>query len=315
MTIKAPLADDVFERWLKSKSAGDIEKKFGRKVSEISPMEVVGKEIHKSPALLIRTLMRKTAVQKSSNKDVFYSYKQMEKETFYRFTGSVKQSEWKEKSSEIFSYDKIVESNCPECSGKGVDGQCRSCKGSGVDTAKIEVITMPDNKKNKVERKLKCSNCHGTGVSPNTCKTCEGTGIVYRFPIDLVPFAGAGGVHFFWNEQIEKEMNKSKFMKGTELADLLDKNNVSPIKINDLKNLEQKNLEPELGFWDKEASKQAKECKNSFENLDKSGAEAPQLPIEIYPLQRIDIETYKGKKFSICSVGSASGYIIFDLDF
>ena len=105
MTIKAPLPDDVFERWLKSKPAGDIEKKFGRKPSEISPMEVVGKEIHKSPALLIRTLMRKTAVQKSSNKDVFYSYKQMEMETFYRFTGSVNQSEWKEKSSEIFSYD------------------------------------------------------------------------------------------------------------------------------------------------------------------------------------------------------------------
>jgi hypothetical protein len=104
-------------------------------------------------------------------------------------------------------------------------------------------------------------------------------------------------------------------MKKTELMDLLEKNNVSPIKISDLKNLDQKNLEGELGFWDKEASQQVKECKKSFENMEKGGPEQPKMPIEIYPLQKIDIESYKGKKFSVCSVGSASGYIVFDLDF
>lgn len=315
MTIKAPLPDDVFERWLKTKSASDIEKKFGRKTSEISPMEVVGKEIHKSPALLFRSIGRKGAVPKSSKKDVFYSYKQLEKETFYQFTKPIKQSEWKEKSSEVYIYNKIAESNCPECAGKGVEGQCKNCKGSGTIVLKVEVVSEPDNKKNKVERKVKCSDCHGTGVSPNSCKTCEGAGVVYRFPSDLVPFSDAGDVYVFWNEQIEKEMNKSKFMKKTELMELLEKNNVTPIKINDLKNLEQKNLEPELGFWDKEASSQVKECKKSFDNMGKGGAEEPKLPIEIYPLQRIDIETYKGKKFAICSVGSAQGYIVFDLDF
>ena len=90
MTIKAPLPDDVFERWLKTKSSGDIEKKFGRKPSEISPMEVVGKDIHKSPALLFRTIGRKTSVKKQSKKDVFFSYKQLEKESFYKFSKPVK---------------------------------------------------------------------------------------------------------------------------------------------------------------------------------------------------------------------------------
>ncbi len=315
MTIKAPLPDDVFERWLKSKSASDIEKKFGRKINEISPMEVVGKEIHKSPALLFRTIGRKTAVYKDSKKNLYYNYKQLEKESFYKFTSPIKQSDWKEKTSEVYLYDKIAESNCPDCAGKGVEGQCKNCKGTGSDMLKVEVITEPGTKKSKIERKVKCSECHGTGISPNSCKTCEGTGIVYRLPVDLVPFSDAGDVYVFWNEHIEKEMNKSKFMKKIELMELLEKNNVSPIKINDLKNLEQKNLEPELGFWDKEASSQVKECKKSFENLEKDGAEAPTLPIEIYPLQRIDIDTYKGKKFSICSVGSAQGYIVFDLDF
>ena len=49
--------------------------------------------------------------------------------------------------------------------------------------------------------------------------------------------------------------------------------------------------------------------------MERGGAEDPKFPIEIYPLQRIDIESYKGKKFSVCSVGSADGYIVFDLDF
>ena len=315
MTIKAPLADDVFDRWLKSKSASDIEKKFGRKPNEISPMEVVGKEIHKSPALLFRTVGRKTAVKKSSKKDVFYSYKQLEKETFYKFDKPVKQSEWKEKFSEVCLYDKVSESNCSDCSGKGVEGSCKNCNGSGTVVVKVEMLTLPGPKKTKQERKVKCGDCHGSGVSPNSCKTCEGTGIIYRFPTDLVPFSDAGDIYVFWNQQIEKELSKSKFMKNTELMELLEKNNVNAIKIKDLKNLEQKNLEPELGFWDKEASSQVKECKKSFENMEKGGAEDPKFPIEIYPLQRIDIESYKGKKFSVCSVGSADGYIVFDLDF
>ena len=316
MTIKAPLPDDVFERWLKSKPAGDIEKKFGRKPSEISPMEVVGKEIHKSPALLFRTSMRKTAsASKSSKKDVFYSYSQLQKESFYKFASPIKQSEWKEKSTEVIMYDKVTESNCPDCAGKGVEGQCKICKGSGSIILKVEVMNFPDNKKELRERKVKCGTCHGSGASPNSCKSCEGTGTVYRFPTDLVPFSDAGDVYAFWNEQIAKEMAKSKFMKNAELMDLLEKNNVSAIKVTDLKNLEQKNLESELGFWDKEASQQVKECKKTFENLDKSGSEEPKLPIEIFPLQKIDIESYKGKKFAVCSVGSASGYIVFDLDF
>ena len=292
LTIKAPLPDDVFERWLKSKSAGDIEKKFGRKPTEISPMEVVGKEIHKSPALLFKTTMRKSAPpSKGSKKGDFYSYKRLEKESFYKFEGSLKQSDWKEKSTEVLIYDKIVETNCSDCSGKGVQGQCKECKGSGTLILKVEVIKEPGTKKEKKERKVKCFECHGSGVSTVSCKTCEGTGVVYRFPTDSVPFSGAGDVYVFWNEQIEKEMAKSKFMKKTELMDLLEKNNVTPIKINDLKNLEEKNLQPELGFWDKEASSQVKECKKTFENLEKSGAEEPKYPIEIYPLQRIDIES------------------------
>ena len=316
MTIKTPLPDDVFERWLKSKSVGDIEKKFGRKASEISPMEVVGKEIHKSPALLFRTVARKGATpKKSSKKDEIFSYKQLEKETFYKFNGPIKKSDWKEKDSEVLLHEKIAESNCPDCSGKGVDGKCKNCSGTGSLALKVEVVKMPENKKEKIERKVKCGECHGSGQSPNNCKTCEGTGVVYRLPSDIVPFSDAGDVYVFWNEQIEKEMNKSKFMKKTELMELLEKNNVAPIKVSDLKNLEQKKLEDELGFWDKEASQQVKECKKQYENLDKGGSEEPKLPIEVYPLQKIDIESYKGKKFSVCSVGSASGYIVFDLDF
>ncbi|MFV2016583.1 MAG: hypothetical protein ACC656_14230, partial [Candidatus Heimdallarchaeota archaeon] len=235
--------------------------------------------------------------------------------------------------------------SCKKCNGAKLvtcesckndkDLKCKTCKGEGDIYIKIEVIKEPGNKKNKKERKLRCPDCHGAkitickvcggsekqicktcqGVGGESCNECIGTGIVYRLRYEPVPFADSSDVHVFWNSAIEKELNKAKILKGKELIDLLEKGNVQAIKIDNLKDLDQKKLENELGFWDKEASSQVKECKKAFENLEKSGADDPKFPIEIYPLQKIDIETYKGKKFSVCSVGSQNGFIVFDLNF
>ena len=356
MTIKAPLADDVFQKWLKTKSASDIEKKFGRKASEISAMEVVGKEIHKSPALLFRTTIKKGSTSIKKSKKDYYSYKQLEKETFYKFEKAVTSAEWKG-DDDVYLYDKIVESKCADCTGTGLDKsckkcngaktiacqacadekdlQCKNCKGTGSMNLQIEVINEPGSKKQKVERKSRCSECFGNGkeicqecagtkkticnsckgLGGRSCSTCEGSGTVYRLTYELVPYTGSGDVHVFWNSSIEKELSKAKIMKGLDLLDMLESNKVQAIKITNIKDLEQKKLEDELGFWDKEASTQIKDCKKEFEQLEKGGAEVPKYPIEIYPLQKIDIETYKGKKFSVCSIGSQNGYIVFDYGF
>lgn len=356
MTIKTPLPDEVFEKFLKSKSSKDIEKKFGRKVNYISPMEVVGKEIHKSPALLFKTVVTKKTSSKKASKKEFYTFKHIEKEKFYQFDKDIASSDWKESETDVFLYKELQDSSCSKCSGNGTkkcnkcngsklvvcnycknkkDLQCKSCKGVGSIELTVQVVKEPGNKKEKAKRQVTCPDCHGEkiiicqncggskeqvcknckGVGGESCKDCEGTGVVYKLNYSPVPFSGSSEVHVFWNKGIEKDLNKAKILKGKDLLELLEKGNVEPIKINNLKDLDQKKLEDELGFWDKEASTQIKDCKKEFEKFEKGGANNPKFPIEIYPLQKIDIETYKGKKFSICSVGSQNGYIVFDLNF
>jgi hypothetical protein len=357
MVLKTPLPDEVFQRFLKTKSEKDIEKKFGRKLKEISPMEVVGNVIHKSPALLFRSFVRKKQSSKKSSKKEYYSFRSLQKEKFYEFTKDISTNDWQSKETEVFLFKKIQNLNCSKCNGSGMekkcktcngsrgitceacksdkDLQCKECKGSGEISFNLEVIKVPESKKEKIETRISCPECHGSkmtlckvcaGSKKQICKTCQGTGgvsctecvgtgIVYKLQYSPVPFADSSDVHVFLNSAIEKELTKAKLLKGKELHDLLEKANVEAIKISNLKNLDQKYLEAELGFWDKEASSQIKECKKMFEKLEKSGVEDPKLPIEIYPLQKIDIETYKGKKFSVCSIGSQNGFIVFDINF
>lgn len=355
MVIKTPLADDVFKRWLASKPSDKIKKKFGRKSSEISAMEVVGKEIHKSPALIFTSTIRKTSKSdsiKKSNK--IYTYKDLSKQKFYKFNNRVNKNDWKEKNEEVTLYEKIESIACKKCQSNGYkkcrdcDGLgkieckscrdskklvCRECDGKGSKTINIEIIDEK-GKKSSVERKIKCPKCHGKGKFKCTdcgdsksiickrckgtggedCSDCEGIGTVYHFPLSIVPFGGVGEVYFFWNNKLEKEISKSKTFKGKELLDLLQKSNVQPIKLKP-DELNENKLEEELGYWDKEAAEQVKECRKTFEDMQKGGAEEPKLPIELYPLQKIDIETYTDKKFSIFSIGSENGYIVFDLSF
>ena len=130
MVIKTPLPDDVFQRWLKSKSTNDIEKVFGRKSQDISPMEVVCKEIIKTPSLVFRTTVKKSSSSKKPEKSDLYTYDELEKQKFYKFTKSISKNDWKEKSSEVMVYDKIEEITCKECGKKGIL-KCDKCNGTG----------------------------------------------------------------------------------------------------------------------------------------------------------------------------------------
>lgn len=353
--VQIPLPDDVFARWLKSKSSKDIEKVFGRKPDEISPMEVVGKEIRKSPALTFKSVTKEGTSKKSGKKDLLVNYKDLRKEKFYQFPDSVSTHDWKEKQTDIMLYETIKEITCVECTeglvtckhceGSGLvvckncknikDLQCRECKGEGSITYKFDIYNEQQNKIETQKREITCWNCHGKQTvvckecgdtkqvvchnchaqGGTTCKVCLGTGMMFTLPLSPVPFGSHDEVYFFWDSEMEKRMSKSKILQKGHLHELLDQKDVQPIRIDALKQLDQKRLEEQLGFWNKEASNQVKECKKSFENLKKRGIEEPQFPIEIYALQKIDIETYKKKKFTIYSIGSQDGYIVFDLGF
>lgn len=357
--MKTPLPDEVFQSWLKNKPAKEIEKQFGRKITDISPMEVVGREIQKSPALLFRSKVA------SSNKDVKqdnikYTYQDLSRQKFYKFSRSVPKDEWKEKDAIIKRYSDAQEVNCDRCSAVGFEN-CKTCEGHGIlvcdycNEAKkllckkcdgkgaLEIDVQLYDEKGKTEkvvkkvqcgecfgnRQLVCENCANTkkmtcytckGSSGKACKECNGSGKLYILPNSMVPFASSNDIFFFFNSDLEKEMSKSKSMKKNTLGDMLVEKQVEPIKISDTKDLEQKKLEDLLGFWDKEASKQVRDCRKEFENQQKSKGVEPIFPVELYPLQKIDIDTsnasgYKKKKFSIYSIGSDAGYVIFDLGY
>ena len=316
MVIKTPLADEVFQRWLKSKPANDIEKVFGRKPQDISAMECVGKEIVKTPALVFRTTAKNVSSSKKPEKSDLYTYDELEKQKFYKFSKSIPKNDWKEKNTDVMLYEKIEEVTCKDCGKKGLvkcdkcngtgtvvcpnckDAKsllCKECKGAGSITLDINVYDETGKKVDTKQRKLACPECHGraksicqecggttkqlckscNGEGGFDCKTCKGTGVVYNLPLSPVPFSDLGDVYFFWDTEMEKQMSKSKTLKGKELADLLEKQNVSPVKVNNTNDLDQKKLEDQLGFWHKEASKQVSDCKKTFSDLQKSNAETP----------------------------------------
>lgn len=73
-----------------------------------------------------------------------------------------------EKSEE--SLPKVVEENCNDCQGTGVDifgDKCKVCNGTGTATYE--------------KKEMECSNCYGTGEEPFTkakCEICNGEGVV-----------------------------------------------------------------------------------------------------------------------------------------
>jgi hypothetical protein len=348
--MKSPISDDVFAKWLERADMGKLEKFFSVKRvkferSNVSAAESV-KNVEKHTVFFFHSKVAPSPAKEAEKKLV--NIEELSKVTFYDFgTKPVDMLEWKEKSL-IPLYSSLKETPCDECSGKGFI-TCDKCKGSGTLSCKkcngtgsltcpsckgdrklyanLKVIT--EGKKTDVEMPyncdvcggagtIKCNNCGGTGKvdcdkchgeEKTPCKQCKGTGTLFEYTVGSVPFKTAVVPNLFFKSEFEKH-----------LENVIDKEfaNIEGIKITDSNSLSEKELTPQLGFFNKEVEDKMNKAKATFKDLEKKGTkggETPQYPIYAFPLLKLDIETPKGKKFSIFSIGTDRNYIVTDYGF
>ncbi|MFW9993175.1 MAG: hypothetical protein ACFFD4_14120 [Candidatus Odinarchaeota archaeon] len=237
--------------------------------------------------------------------------------------------------------------NCKDCSGKGLIA-CKKCdnKGTVPCTGKCEngklviEVEVRDEKGKKTkkqvtvhcpecygENKIPCPECGGKGGTvcqkcrasgKKQCKTCDGTGKlfeVYTVPVPIITEAGIK-TNFFYSKKYAKELSSV----GKDLTEMALKE-VEGMEFKDLKKLNSKDLAQALGEvkLDKDIESNMKDAIKSFEELEKSykkgGVEEPLYPLVAYPMSILYIETKKGKKFKLFSVGSEQRFKVLDRGF
>ncbi|MEM2133807.1 MAG: hypothetical protein Q6366_004655 [Candidatus Freyarchaeota archaeon] len=351
MSMKSPTADDVFKKWLERADLGKLEKAFSVKHvkferSNVSASESV-KNVEKHAVFFFHSKIEPSISKEAEKKLV--DIDELRKVTFYDFGNKqVDLVEWKDKNL-VPLYSSIREVSCSECNGKGFIAcdkckgsgtlECKKCKGTGSLTCdackgekklhlKLKVITA-EGKKTDIEMPyncdlcggvgtIYCDNCAGTGKidcdkchggTKNPCKKCKATGTLFEYTIGPVPFKPAVIPKLFFRPEFEKYLGK-----------VIDKEfaNIEGIVIRDYENLTEKELTPQLGFFNKEVEDKMKKTRDTFKELEKKaakGGEKPEYPIYVYPLLKLDVESPRGKKFTIFSIGTERGYIVTDYGF
>ncbi len=266
---------------------------------------------------------------------------------FFDFGSAVVDKEnWKKKDDKVPGFTSIHEINCKKCSGNGYlkcedcgssgEIKCNKCQGKGTvpdsrckGKGQLEVeLTIYDAGMNKKRvRKsyqcpdcygvgnLVCSECNGSGKIPckrcggkkgQICKECGGVGKFYGYSQIPVPYKMVSGL----DVAIFPSLKLGKFEKemGQELAEILEKSEAIGIK--DVADLNQKFIEPTLGFFDGQVKGAMNSCAKEFNSLDKGKDTTPKYPIWVFPLIILDCETSKGSKFQIYAIGTDKSFIV-----
>ena len=348
--MKSPVSDDVFSKWLARTDLGKLEKMFSVKRvkferANVSTAESV-KNVEKHAVFFFHSRMDPSTTRNIEKKVV--NIDELAKVNFYDFgTKQVDMTGWRDKNL-VPLYSSIKEVNCSGCNGRGYI-TCDKCKGSGTFECKkckgtgsipcnackgekklyLKLRVMTDEKKTSMEMPYNCDVCGGLGTlhcdycggtgkvdcdkchggAKNPCRECKGTGTLFEYTIGPVPFKPAIIPNLFFRPEFEKH-----------LAKVIDKEfaNIEGIKIRDYNSLTEKELTPQLGFFNKEVNDKMNKVKSTFKDLENKaakGGEKPEYPIYVYPLLKLDVETPKGKKFNIFSIGAESGYIMTDHGF
>ncbi|MHA1311029.1 MAG: hypothetical protein ACTSQO_08875 [Candidatus Helarchaeota archaeon] len=351
VSLKTPNLDDVFKKWVNETPTTKLEKQFKLKKvafqkSQISIAEtVVGNDKY----IICFFQSKSKSASEIKGKSYKVDGKKVQQIIFYDFPASVKIDRDKWKGNEIVPMIKTLEEkNCMKCGGKGIivcktckgtkfvtckncGGQgtvkCSYCGGKGKIEVKIKVLKGPQQEKSyktiKINcpkcfggsGKITCQRCGGTGKVPCSdcksqgswrCDECGGYGVFYYYEALPVPFKDITDLipHLIFKKEYEKYLG--------EKISKLDLESVEGIKITDIKKLTRKDLEPQLGYWDKSVEKLISQTKNVFKNSEKNNLEDPKYPIYLFPLLELDCKTPRGKKFEIFSIGTEQGYIIID---
>ncbi|MFX1450262.1 MAG: hypothetical protein ACFFCM_05445, partial [Promethearchaeota archaeon] len=199
MSVKAPISDEVFERFINKIPANKLEKSFGIKgvkfeKSNISAAESV-ENVVKSAVFFFRAEFSPEKASRTYKEEVV-DLKKLSNTKFYAFPKNINQLEWKGKET-IPMYNSIEEIDCENCKGKGFNTckkckgtglvqcekcegngkvRCKRCKGSGKLSFDVEVLIGLDSKKEKKPLTYNCGDCFGSGLV--LCQSCKGLGKV-----------------------------------------------------------------------------------------------------------------------------------------
>jgi hypothetical protein len=242
--------------------------------------------------------------------------------------------------------------DCKNCKGKGIVA-CKKCDNKGNITCKscekrpgkliieLEIREVRDGKLSKVKRQItvlcpdcygkssiSCPECGGKGGNVcqkcrasgrKVCKTCDGMAKIFEITRIPVPFLieAATNSNFYYSRRYAKELAGI----GKDLTEVALKE-VEGIEFGDRKRLNKKDLVQALGEvkLDKDIENNMKDALNSLENMERSykkgsGIEEPLYPIVAYPMSILHVETKKGKKFKLFSIGSEQRFLVLDRGF
>lgn len=350
MTIKAPNADEIFEKWINRTKAKDLEKAFSVKGVPFQKNNITAAES-------VKNVEKSTVFYFESEKKVEIGTATEEKKTdikgvskikFYDFSGSVESEKWKDKS-QVPLFNTLDELNCEKCKGTGYinckkcKGErlvaCKTCKGhgttkckdcDGTGTKELDVSILK-NGKEKIKKKIKfnCPTCFGAGKLE--CKTCGGTGKIpcpdckanARYRCDKCKGYGRfykygiGPVPFKETGAVVPHLFFKPDVEkelGYRLSNAIQQ--TEGIQIREVNKMNETDLQAQLGYQlDANTKKLMQNAKKTFEDLQKSKMDKPRLPIYVFPVAELDITTPKNKKFKIFSIGSDTGYTVIDKGF
>ncbi len=310
--IKSPNVDDIFEKWKQKtnrQKKKNLEKNFGTKgavfsLDAISAGETI-KDTQKEAAIYF-TVEQKVEASKEQKEETG-AIRDLSKQNFYSIKGaSVDKSKWQ--GPEIVPvFESITKVPCDSCKGKGyIETQCKECS-KGIKTTPMTVLVGAEQKKEKKDFQYNCPTCFKAGTIKDKCKKCDGYGTLYKWKVLPVPFKSL-------SQHVPKLYSsaKTKFEKqiGEELQKVIE--SVEGIKITNVKELNDKKIEPNLGYYNKNISKIVKSASSDYQKLDKDKDHRMTSPIWVFPMIQLFCESKKGSKFEIYAVGSEQKFFIYD---
>ncbi|MHA1583835.1 MAG: hypothetical protein ACTSVU_08800 [Promethearchaeota archaeon] len=315
-------------------------------ITSITAAEYI-KAVHKE-ALIFFERSRDIKPTSVKPKIIKVNANKLEKVRFYQFSGVVNKENWKEKE-EVPFYNTLKKEACSDCGGTG-GAQCKKCNGTGYvpcptcsknndklacktcnGTGKIEIeIEVLNEKGEKTKKKSivscpdcyglkqkKCPKCGGThrivcsycnGLGKNKCSKCNGYGYLYSYEIKPVPFKEEHSAEPILLSSIK--ISGVERDLGKEIQKAMDEVEGIVIRTPN-KELNQKFIEPTLGYYSKEIGKIAKQASKEWKNAEKDKEINIRPPIYLFPLLSLDCETKKGKKFQIVCIGSEKKYKVY----
>ncbi len=350
VTIKSANPDEIWDKWKKkSVRSQKLEKHYGVKGAVFSIDNITAAEFVKGvnkAAILFFEKSYEVKAEKTKPKSEKGDVRDIEKVKFYNFKSNPIKAEWKG-NEEVPSFASLTKVNCSKCSGRGgiackkcngnkvvpcpdCEGKpkkCKTCDGTGK--YKVEVKVLDDkNEKSTKTLEVKCNECYGTGkltctrcgglgkvpckncnaLGLNTCPECRGHGSLFTYDIKPVPFKAESSAEPILLSSIklsglEKELGKEIQKTIEQVEGILIRNPE--------KELDQKFIEPNLGYFTKEIGKISKEASKEWKNASKKKEVKIKLPIFLFPVLALDCETKKGKKFQVFCIGSEKKFQVF----